>query len=213
MRRSRSNAVLGLAIGSWLTVACTAGFGAPAGIEDPYDSPPNSRESPGPGRESPGAGFESPGPGRAPPPASTENPGNQGGGPTANGGAPAGGATTCPPCNNFKLTCLVVTGTKRDSDNVELETKNGLCVYDGDLVAGTVVVECNGKLSVGGQQVGTWQQNGTTFSGTATGGITFTCVPRTSTPTNPTTTVDASPPPVLDSGVKDTGVKDSASGG
>lgn len=203
MRKSRSDALLFVGIASWLTIACTSGIGTPANnFDDPYESAPNSRESPGAGRESPGAGREAP-------PASTENPGSQGGGP---GSTPAGSGNTnaCPPCDQ-KFSCITVTNGKTDDDNVELKTKNGACTLDGVLV-----FECGGKLTLQGKPIGTWQASGAGFTATATsseGASTITCVPRaTSTPPPPpptTATVSppAPPPPVVDAGIRDSGTK------
>lgn len=202
MRKSRSDALLFVGIASWLTIACTSGIGQPANnFDDPYESAPNSRETPGAGRESPGAGRE------APPP-SGENPGSQGGGPGENPGG-SGNANACPPCDQ-KFACITVTNGKSDDDNVELKTKNGVCTLE------TLVFECGGKLTLQGTAIGSWQSSGSGFTATATsanGMSTITCVPRSSSTPTPTPdptvspTAPPPPPPVVDAGIKDSGTK------
>lgn len=147
--RKRRNVILALAIGSWLTIACSTGSGGLGTLFDGYDSPPNQRDNPGADRQSPTGAFESP-------PRTGDNPGSQGGG-AGGGGTVAeggGGGGTCPPCD----TTLSCTSAGKKT-TIPLKTENGQCsAGDG------ITLDCAGKVLMGGQQIGTWSASGETYA-------------------------------------------------
>jgi hypothetical protein len=186
--RKRRNVILGLAIMSWLAIACGSGVGALATTDDGYDSPPINRESPGPGREVPLTT-------RDVPPNSRDNPGTQGG-----GGGGGGGGSACPPCD-VKFDCLI--GGKQKS-TINLRTANGQCSAGEG-----VTFDCNGKVIQNGAAIGTWSAGpgssytvNVTQQGTPT---TLICTKATSTPV-PTNTGTSTAPtgtvPPLDAGIR-----------
>jgi len=180
--RKRRIVILGLAVGSWLAIACSTGSGGLIELGDGYDRPPDLRDNPGNGREAP--------------PLSGENPGSQGGGPGTSGS----GGSTCPPCDQ-RFTC--VSGNEKDT--IKLETVNGQCSAGKG-----VTLDCNGKFLLNGTAVGTWQGTGSSFTVTYTldgKTETQTCTPATTTaPTStgtttaPTGTTTSVPP--VDAGAK-----------
>jgi hypothetical protein len=199
MRKHRSfYGLLALgAISGLVAIACTAGVGAPAAFDDPYDRPPDSREKPPSSRDNP------PITGRETPPSSLENPGSQGGGPAA-AGATAG---ACPPCDQ-KLDCQIATGTKTQKGSLTLATVDGKCVA-GDKKDG-VTIECGGQILQNGSPIGSWSivNGGVTATTTVNGQTsTVTCSPKAATPT-PTGTATTTPTPkptptvIVDAGTK-----------
>jgi hypothetical protein len=183
--RKRRNVILGLAITSWLAIACGSGVGALSTIDDGNDRPPDTRESPGVGREAPPTT-------RDVPPTSQDNPGSQGGGP----GAAA--ATTCPPCDG-KLDCSA-NGKKT---SITLKTVNGECSAGDD-----IVFDCAGKVLQKGTAIGSWKGSGDTYTVTVTvqgQSQTLACTKSTTT-TAPTGTTTSVPP--VDAGIPDTAIPD-----
>lgn len=184
--RKRRMVILGLAIGSWLAIACSSGSGGLIELGDGYERAPDLRENPGSGREAP--------------PSSGDNPGSQGGGPSSSGGSSSGGGSTCPACD-VKLDCL----TGNDKVKITLKTENGQCsAGDG------VTFDCTGKVFLNGTAIGTWQAAGTgyvvtvtdkgqTQSLTCTVSTTTTVPTGTGTTTAPTPTTTSVPP---DAGTK-----------
>lgn len=192
------------ALNGAVAMACTAGVGAPATIEPPYDRPPDSRDKPPGSRENP------PITGRDTPPGSLDNPGNHGGGP-GTGGSSSGTAAACPPCDQ-KLDCQITTGTKTQTRSLSLSSDNGKC-FAGDEKDG-VTLECGGQILQSGTAIGTWSSANGALSASITAVTgqtsTLTCTPKpspTPTPTpTPTATATGSGtpklPPIVDAGTK-----------
>jgi hypothetical protein len=166
--RKRRIVILGLAVGSWLAIACSSGGGGIIDLGDGYDRAVDLRENPGNSREAPGAGFDTP-------PVGADNPGSQGGG----GGG--GGGSSCPPCD-AKYDCT--TNGKKTS--ISLKTDGNACsAGDG------VTFDCSGKVLQGGQPIGTWQASGDSYTVTVMANgqsQTLTCTKSTQTTPTPTGT-------------------------
>lgn len=150
-----------LAFTSWMAIACTAGTGALAVFEDPYDRPPDTRDKPIDTRDNPTLS------GRDTPPGAIENPGTLGGGPAGPGGG-------CPPCDGtFKCTAVVQNQTA--STSIVLKTVGGQCVAIDDKGKTTSTLACGGTvIDAEDGNVGTWQASGDGFVATGTGKSTTT---------------------------------------
>lgn len=180
--RKRRIVILGLAVGSWLAIACSSGAGGLAALGDGYERPPDLRENPGNGREAP--------------PLTGDNPGSQGAGP--GGGA---GGSTCPPCDQ-RFSCV----DGKEKDTITLSTVNGKCSAGKG-----VTLDCTGKVLLNGTAIGTWKGSAGSFTVTVTVDgqtQTQTCTPSTTT-TTPTSTGTATAPtgttttvPPTDAGAK-----------
>jgi len=190
--RKRRNVILGLAIASWLAIACGSGVGALATVDDGYESPSISgRDNPGPGREVPSTT------GRDLPPKIGDNPGSQGGG---RGGG--GGGAACPPCD-VTLDCLVGT----EKTNIPLKTVNGQCSAGKG-----VTFDCSGRVLQNGAVVGSWSGSGNSFTVTVSQqgqSQTLTCTKgkTTTVPTSTGTGTSTSPTGTTTSVPFDAGIK------
>lgn len=191
MRKRRTNLVLGAFLLGWTAIACSAGIGPPAALDDPYDRPPDSRDKPGDSRDKPTDTFQAP-------PHADENPGSQGGGPAA------GGGSNCAPCDGtFK--CTQVSNGKTKTDTIILQSASGGCAIVDSKGKPEGFLACGGGVvSDDGQVAATWQRTGPdSFSATASATVNGQTVTATTncvrdsggTTTQPTGTVTATPAP------------------
>lgn len=190
--RKRRNVILALAVGSWLTIACSTGSGGLGTLLfDGYESPPDLRDKPPADRQAPGNSVESPPKTGDTPPRTGDNPGTAGGGTGTGtgtgGGKDAGGGGTCPPCDQT-LDCT----TSGKKTPLPLKTENGQCSA-GDGIA----LDCTGKVLSNGQQVGSWSKSGGTYTIIATISgqtLSYVCTTKTTTDPVPTGTGTTTPP-------------------
>jgi hypothetical protein len=184
-RRTRVGLAL-VVFGGWTVIACTAGVGSPPDIGQGYGDKPGAFGA----ADKPGAfGAGNAAPGQGPPAANGAVP--AGGG--AGAGGSAGGAG-CPACD--------VTYECSDGTSAKLKTVGGQCQADG--VQNPVVITCDGKITQGGTQVGTWTALQGGAISVVEGTTKITCAPGgSSTPPGTATAVPTTvPSPPQDAGTK-----------